>query len=61
MTTLCHGRSRAAEASPIHSGETATMPSASDANQCCQMVRTDAVEPWKYLKPEPKKRLMSHA
>jgi hypothetical protein len=59
MTSLCDGRSRAAEASPIDSGATATMPSASDANQCCQVVRTGAVEPWKYLKPEPKKRSMS--
>jgi hypothetical protein len=58
MTSLFDGRSRAA--SPINSGATATMPSASDANQRCQVLRTGAVEPWKYRKPEPKKRSMSH-
>ena len=38
------GGSRTAAATPISSGATVTMPSASDANQCCQMVRLGAVE-----------------
>src|SRR4029079_9087128 len=38
------GGSLTAAARPISSGATVTMPSASDANQCCQMVRLGTVE-----------------
>src|SRR5260370_31438804 len=38
--------SRVAEARPANSGATVTMPSASEANQWYQVVRTDAVELW---------------
>src|SRR5438045_3357087 len=41
------GGLRAAEASPITSGAIVTMPSASDANQFCQVTKTDAVVPWR--------------
>jgi len=43
------GGSRATVAAPISS----TMPSASDANQCCQMVRLGTVEKWNNLNPGP--------
>jgi two-component system NtrC family sensor kinase len=36
---------------PLSSGATVTMPSASDANQCCQMVKLGAIEPWNSLNP----------
>src|SRR5580704_12875159 len=49
LSSLLGGGSRAAEASPMSSGATATMPSMSDANQCCQMVRVGAVEAWNSL------------
>src|SRR5262245_27586011 len=39
------GGSRAAETSPITSGAIVTMPSASDANQFCQVSKTDAFAP----------------
>ena len=38
------GGLRTASAIPISSGATVTIPSASDANQCCQMVKLGAVE-----------------
>ena len=38
---------RAAEVNSMISGATVTIPSASDANQCCHVVRTGAAEPWK--------------
>src|SRR5215470_3602100 len=43
MVSLRAGGSRAAEASPITSGAMVTMPRASDANQFCQVTKTDAV------------------
>src|SRR5438445_8512494 len=45
------GGSRTASAIPISSGATVTIPSASDANQCCQIVRLGAVEELKSLNP----------
>ena len=42
MVSLRAGGSRAAEASPITSGAIVTMPSASDANQFCQVANIDA-------------------
>src|SRR5215469_4066025 len=44
MSSPRGGGSRALAASPIKSGATVIMPSASDANQCCQMVKIGAVE-----------------
>ena len=44
-------RRRAAAANSMISGATVTIPSASDANQCCHVVRTGAVELWKYENP----------
>ena len=52
MTSLRGGGSRAAEASPINSGATVTMPSASDANQCCQVVSAGAADAVKVLDPQ---------
>ena len=51
MVSLRAGGSRAAEASPITSGAIVTMPSASDANQFCQVAKIDAVAPWNKAKP----------
>src|SRR5262245_35507539 len=45
------GGSRAAEASPITSGANVTMPSASDANQFCQVTKIDAVALWNKMNP----------
>src|SRR5215468_9464595 len=45
------GGSRDAETSPITSGAIVTMPSASDANQFCQVSKIDAFAPWKKAKP----------
>src|SRR6266852_8784438 len=45
------GGSRAAAAAPISSGATVRIPSASDANQCCQIVKLDAVGKWNNLNP----------
>src|SRR4051812_34621806 len=42
--SFCGGGSRTTAAMPISSGATVKMPSASDANQCCQIVRVDVVE-----------------
>ena len=39
------GGSRVADANPITSGAIVTMPSASDANQFCQVLRNDACAP----------------
>src|SRR5262249_39932517 len=44
------GGSRQAAATPITSGATVMMPTASDANQCCQVVQIGAVELWNNLK-----------
>src|SRR5215470_9308945 len=46
MVSLWAGGSRAAEASPITSGAIVTMPSASEANQFCQVTKTDADAAW---------------
>ena len=51
MSSLRGGGLRAAEASSIISGATVRIPSASDANQCCQVDKMDAVELWKYKNP----------
>jgi hypothetical protein len=45
MVSFCAGGSRVTEASPITSGAIVTMPSASDANQFCQVLRNDACAP----------------
>ena len=37
--------------SPITSGATVMMPSASDEIQCCHMIPIGTVEPWKTLNP----------
>src|SRR6266403_6104063 len=50
--SLRPGGSRAAEASPMISGAIVTMPSASDANQFCQVTRTDAAVSWNRKKPK---------
>ena len=50
MVSRRAGGSRAAEASPITSGAIVTMPSASDANQFCQVANID-VAPWNKAKP----------
>src|SRR5882757_5727926 len=51
MVSLRVGGSRAAEASPISSGAIVTMPSASDANQFCQVTKIDAVGAWSKANP----------
>jgi hypothetical protein len=51
MVSLAGGGSRAAETRPITSGAIVTMPSASDANQFCQMSKIDAFPPWKKTNP----------
>ena len=50
MVSRRAGGSRAAEASPITSGAMVTMPSASEANQFCQVASSD-VAPWNQAKP----------
>src|SRR4051812_26913672 len=45
------GGLRVAAPIPISSGATVRMPSASDANQCSQVVKIGAVEPWNNLNP----------
>src|SRR6266436_2083455 len=47
--SLPGGCSRRALARPITSGATVTMPTASDANQCCQVGQIGAVELWNNL------------
>src|SRR5262245_64644012 len=42
-SSLSDGRSREAAASSISSGATVSIPSPSDANQCCQVVSIDVV------------------
>jgi hypothetical protein len=49
MSSLRRGGSRTAAASPITSGATATMPTASDANQSRQVVSIGAVGLWNSL------------
>src|SRR5262249_23239214 len=46
MISLRGGGSRWALARPITTGATMMMPMASDANQCCQVVKTGAVGLW---------------
>src|SRR5215813_9919348 len=50
-SSLRGGGSRVVEASSIISGATVRIPSPSDANQCCQVAKTGAVELWKYKNP----------
>ena len=50
------GGLRTAAPIPISSGATVTMPSASDANQCCQMVKLGAVENVEQLEPQSSNR-----
>ena len=52
IVSLRPGGSRTAEASPIISGAIVTMPSASDANQFCQVTKIDAVAPWNRTNPK---------
>jgi hypothetical protein len=40
------GGSRTASARPITTGATVIMPTASDANQCCQVVQIGAIGLW---------------
>src|SRR5713226_7438882 len=47
--SLRGGGSRRALARPIASGATVMMPTASDANQCCQVVQSGAVGLWNNL------------
>src|SRR5262245_58495609 len=42
-SSLVDGRSRAAAPSSISNGATVIIPSPSDANQCCQIVKTGVV------------------
>src|SRR6266852_7839359 len=49
--SLAGGGSRRALARLITSGATVTMPTASDANQCCQMLQIGAVGLWNNLEP----------
>src|SRR5215471_10163736 len=49
MISLRGGGSRKASATPITSGATVMMPTASDANQCCQVVQIGAVGLWNNL------------
>src|SRR5689334_6848067 len=51
MVSLRPGGVRAAEASPITSGAMVTMPSASDANQFCQVPKIDPDVPWNHANP----------
>src|SRR5678816_2607915 len=51
MSSVRDGGSRPVAASSMISGATVRMPSASDANQCCQVDRIGAVELWKYRNP----------
>src|SRR4051794_13417456 len=46
MVSLGASGSRAIEARPIISGAIVMMPSASDANQFCQVTKIDAVASW---------------
>src|SRR6266446_9767843 len=50
MISLRGGGSRTASARPMTIGATVMMPTASDANQCCQVVQTGAVGVWNNLK-----------
>src|SRR5436190_9201339 len=45
------GGLRTAAPIPISNGATVTMPSASDASQCSQVVKNAVVEPWNNLNP----------
>ena len=51
MVSFRAGGSRVAEASPMISGAIVMMPSASDANQFCQVTKLDAGAPWNKAKP----------
>jgi hypothetical protein len=51
MVSFRVGGARTAAASPITSGATVTMPTASDANQFCQVAKIDAVPAWNRAKP----------
>src|SRR5262244_2250826 len=51
MVSFGPGGSRVAEASPITSGAIVMMPSASDANQFCQVTKSGAVVLWNKAKP----------
>src|SRR5438270_270646 len=44
MSSLRGSGSRLSEASPIKNGDTVIIPRASDVNQWCQMVSSDALE-----------------
>src|SRR5580704_7936177 len=54
-SSLRGGGCRRAAANPITNGATVTMPTASDANQCCQVVRIGASGLWnnQYAKVPP--------
>lgn len=51
IVSLGLGGSRAAEASPITSGAIVTMPSASEANQFCQVLKAEVVSPCNKTNP----------
>ena len=51
MTSLRDSRSRDNETSSISSGANVTIPSASDANQCCQVVNSGASALWNNFIP----------